>query len=205
MSAERMVRQYKKNPENFENVLTKSTQIIIDEVENLKMLLHDFRAFSRLPEPQFEKSNLYDILVDLVALYRNQENKKIQFSLGEVDQNCNIVIDKMQIRQVFSNLIKNSVEAIEDEGYINCASVIVRRQNIKYCRVILEDSGKGIPAHLLDNIFTPYFTTKEDGTGLGLSIVERIIFAHKGKIRALSKEGDGTTFVIDLPMENEIE
>ena len=205
MSAERMVRQYKKNPENFENVLTKSTQIIIDEVENLKMLLHDFRAFSRLPEPQFEKSNLYDILVDLVALYRNQENKKIQFSLGEVDQNCNIVIDKMQIRQVFSNLIKNSVEAIEDEGYINFASVIVRRQNIKYCRVILEDSGKGIPAHLLDNIFTPYFTTKEDGTGLGLSIVERIIFAHKGKIRALSKEGDGTTFVIDLPMENEIE
>lgn len=205
MSAERMVRQYQKNPNNFETVLNKSAQIIIDEVENLKKLLHDFRAFSRLPEPQFEKNNLYDLIMDLVVLYKNQEDKKIQFSLSEFDPNCILVFDKMQMRQVFSNLIKNSIEAIEVEGYINFASVIVRRQNIKYCRIMIEDSGKGIPPNLLENIFTPYFTTKEQGTGLGLAIVERIIFAHSGKIKVLSKEKDGTTFVIDLPMENENE
>lgn len=205
MSAERMLRQYQKDPENFEPVLKKGTRLIIDEVESLKSLLSDFRAFSRLPDPIFEESNLHDIIIASVELYRNCPNKTIVFNLDGVDPQLGFPLDRLQLKQVFSNLIKNSIESMSQTGQINISTVIVSRQNIRYCRVILEDTGCGMDQTTLDNIFTPYFTTKNEGTGLGLSIVERIVFSHKGKIRALSKKGEGTSFLIDLPLENKNE
>lgn len=205
MSAERMLRQYQKDPQNFEPVLKKGTSLIIEEVESLKTLLNDFRAFSRLPDPIFEETNLFELIESTVELYHNYSEKEIIFNLDGIDTQLSFPLDRLQIKQVFSNLIKNSIESMKESGQINISTVLVTRQNVRYCRVILEDSGCGMKKNVLDNIFTPYFTTKKEGTGLGLSIVERIVFSHKGKIRALSKEGEGTSFLIDLALENKNE
>lgn len=201
LSAERMLRVYKKKPENFGSVLDKSANAIISEVENLEELLHDFRAFSRLPEPIFERIMLYDLISEVVEIYRHLGDKTISIDLSSLDRSLLLVMDKKQIKQVFSNLVKNSIEALGENGRINISSTLVSRRNIRYCRIILEDNGKGMSEEVLEHIFTPYFTTKQEGTGLGLSIVERIVFSHKGKIRAASKEARGTSFIIDLPME----
>jgi signal transduction histidine kinase len=82
----------------------------------------------------------------------------------------------------------------------------VKKRESRYCRLSVQDTGKGIAAGERDKVFTPYFTTKDTGTGLGLPIVERIVNDHGGTIWINSAEGAGTTFFIDfpldLPMEN---
>jgi len=202
MSAERMLRRYKKDPTNFGPILEKSATSIITEVETLSSLLHDFRAFSRLPEPNFSKTNLYNLIDEVKEIYSTLKGSLVEINLSGIGKSIELNIDKSQMKQVFSNLIKNSIEAIEKKGIININTSLVSKQNIKYCRIIIEDNGKGIPQELLENIFTPYFTTKKEGTGLGLSIIERIIFVHDGKIRVVSQTDKGTTFIIDLPMES---
>ena len=109
------------------------------------------------------------------------------------------------MKQVFSNLIKNGCEAIGGgSGSISVQTDLVRKGNSSYCRIRVQDSGSGIDPEKQDQVFNPYFTTKTEGTGLGLPIVERIVFDHKGQIWFESEKGYGTTFFIDLPMENSI-
>lgn len=205
LSAERMLRKYQRDPENFEGVLEKSVHVIISEVENLQLLLNDFRAFSKLPEPKFENLCLLKLLEEAAHLYQDLHEKETVIDLERVDPGLMLYVDKGQIKQVFSNLIKNAIEAFDEKGEINISTTLVSLQNLKYCRIIVQDNGKGIPQDLLDNIFIPYYTTKTEGTGLGLSIVERIVFTHKGRIKVMSNTGKGTTFVIDLPLESSYE
>ncbi len=110
--------------------------------------------------------------------------------------------DKSQIKQVFINLFKNAFEAITGEGRVTVRADLVRKGNTQYCRIQVQDTGRGIDAEYHNQVFNPYFTTKETGTGLGLPIVERIIFDHKGQIWFETSPGVGTTFFIDLPMES---
>ncbi len=205
LSAERIMRQYKKGSKNFGEILEKSGNAIISEVENLQGLLHDFRAFSKLPEPKMESVNLLHLLETEAILYEHLNEKKVVFSLENVDPTINLRVDKGQIKQVFANLFKNAMEAIEGDGEIQLVTALVSRQNIKYCRIVVEDNGKGMTKEVVENVFTPYYTTKNDGTGLGLAIVERIIFTHKGRIKVYSKLGKGTTFIVDLPLEMKYE
>lgn len=201
LSAERMLRKFRKGADDFGPVVEKASGVIISEVENLEALLHDFRAFSRLPEPRFEPIPIDSLIEETVELYRHLNQTSITISVASSKEPITVRADRKQLKQVFSNLLKNAMEALDEGGKINLSTALVSRQNIKYCRIVLEDNGRGIPQELLDNIFTPYFTTKNEGTGLGLSIVERIVFAHKGKVRVASHEGSGTTFIIDLPVE----
>ena len=201
LSAERMQRQYNKAPDKFAPILEKSTKAIISEVENLDALLKDFRAFSKLPEPFFTKVNLFQLIEESVIIYSQIKGSSTRINTNGIERNIEIFVDKNQIKQVISNLIKNSIEAIQKSGKININSTLVSKQNIKYCRITIEDNGIGMSEDVIENIFTPYYTTKKEGTGLGLSIIERIIFVHKGKIRVTSKEAKGTTFIIDLPTE----
>ena len=76
-------------------------------------------------------------------------------------------------------------------------------KNEQYAVVSIKDSGPGIPEDLIDEIFDPFFTTKEKGTGLGLSVVNRIVKDHSGKIEVISEEGEGTEFIIKLPLSED--
>jgi len=87
------------------------------------------------------------------------------------------------------------------EGEITVVSNLVKKGNVSYCRVQLHDNGPGIPEDLRARVFHPYVTSKADGTGLGLAIVERIVFDHQGRVWFESQLGFGTTFFLDLPLE----
>jgi len=105
--------------------------------------------------------------------------------------------DSEQLKEVLVNLIVNACEAMEDGG-----SILIE-ETIHNAHVVLRvcDSGPGITADLMDKIFHPFFTTKEDGTGLGLSIARRIVEEHGGSLEIASHEAKGAAFVITLPIK----
>ncbi len=200
LSAQRLLRKYEKDSSDFEKTLYSSVASIIREVENLNTLLQEFRDFARLPSPQPDTLNL-KVLVQEVAETYASNNPQIRFDFSDIDENIELQADRKQLYQVFSNLFKNSLEALNQEGDIAVRVDLVTKGNLRYCRIQVQDFGTGINPDEYDQVFNPYFTTKQHGTGLGLPIVERIIFDHNGQIWFESEKGIGTTFFIDLPME----
>ncbi len=202
LSAQRILHRYYEKREDFGDILEPAVASIIEEVDNLNNLLEEFRTFSRLPAPQIEEENLYSLIQEVLAVYADSY-PNIAVNLENVDTQIVLPIDRGQMRQVFSNLFKNAFEAIEAGGSVSVRTGLVRKQDKRYCRIQVQDSGKGIGPDFHGQVFNPYFTTKADGTGLGLPIVERIIFDHKGQIWFESELGAGTTFIMDLPMERD--
>ena len=100
----------------------------------------------------------------------------------------------------FFNLLKNAAEAVGDQGRVKVRAQIERLADGQYVSVSVADSGPGIPSELQDQLFSPYFTTKEEGTGLGLAIVQRILHEHGGYATAESLPGQGAVFTLYLPL-----
>jgi two-component system nitrogen regulation sensor histidine kinase NtrY len=206
LSAERIQKKYEEenqgNPKELKKVIESSVSAIIGEVQNLNKLLKDFSDFAKLPEPKRENVNLKKLIREAVALYRTTA-PNIRFDIKNIDQNTTVFIDYNQFKQVFTNLIINALQAMPGGGLIFIRADLVKKEKTNYCRIQVQDSGDGIDEAIKQSIFDPYFTTKKGGAGLGLSIVERIVFDHKGNIWFESQKGRGTTFFIDIPMEQD--
>jgi len=183
-----------------EEVLRKGMNRILSEVDNLNSLLTEFREFARQKPPVLEKLNLLQFLNSILEVIE-ESAPGVTFLTEDLNEDLYIHADPGQIRQVFLNLISNAVKAMEGEGVVILRADLVKKGYSVYCRIQVSDSGPGIPENLLEKVFNPYFTTRDDGTGLGLSIVERIIYDHKGRIWVESAQGEGTTFYLDLPHE----
>jgi signal transduction histidine kinase len=92
---------------------------------------------------------------------------------------------------------------MDGKGLIEIRTDFIQKREMRFCRLSIRDTGKGIARQSISQVFTPYYTTKESGTGLGLPIVERIVNDHGGSIWFNSAEGMGTTFFVDLPVSGE--
>jgi len=202
LSAQRILKKFKENPESIETILEPAVDAIINEVENLTQLLSQFKDFARMPSPLKESILLKELVTEVSRLY-SESSSRISIDLKGLE-NTELNGDRGQIQRVFSNLISNSIDAISDEGKILIQSEIIRKDKNYYCRILITDTGTGIESNMKKLIFNPYFTTKEGGTGLGLPIVERIITDHKGIIWYESEKEVGTTFFIELPMEDKV-
>jgi nitrogen fixation/metabolism regulation signal transduction histidine kinase len=202
LSAERVLRRWKADPESAGNILEASMVAIIQETMNMESLLSEFRDFARLPEPQKDWVRLQPLVEEVVLLYSASWPLLIIDTTG-IDPTTDLKVDRAHIKQILGNLIANAAEATGGDGRIWIASELVKTPDCRYCRILFRDNGKGIPPDLKDKVFLPYFSTKADGTGLGLAIVEHIVAAHGGRIRYDSSEGTGTVFYIDLPSNEE--
>lgn len=143
-----------------------------------------------------------------LELRKNRVNKAIDESLSEVSipenikiekdykQDVEILFDFFQLKQAFSNIITNSIQAIKDKGRIK----ITTEKEKDSLRIVFEDNGQGIVREDLGKIFEPLFSRKIRGTGLGLTIVEGIIERHKGSIQVESQLGRGTKVIVKLPI-----
>lgn len=172
-------------------------RLVYKEVKRINATIQDFLRFSR-PEPlkpeQFELENL---VTDLEKEYRNMFSEKNIVFEYELKWKGPVNWDRIQITQVFRNLIQNSVDALQSGGKIE---LLVRKNKNGNIEIDYADSGPGIPAELFNKIFNLYFTTKAKGTGIGLSIVQKIIYEHEGMIELLKKEQNGVHFKIQLPV-----
>ncbi|MCJ7814397.1 MAG: ATP-binding protein, partial [Candidatus Atribacteria bacterium] len=109
--------------------------------------------------------------------------------------------DEDQVRQILMNVIINAIQAIPKKGEIKIKTEKTLLKGEPAIKLIIEDSGIGIPEKDFTQIFDPFFSTKDEGSGLGLSIVYKLVEAHQGEIKVESKEGEGTKFVIFLPQK----
>jgi signal transduction histidine kinase len=179
---------------------------IVQETEGLSTLLTEFRTLSRPTEPSQTWTRLKEAVEEIIAPYQSSY-PEIHFKIEHLAGGISVKIDKHRISQVLTNLIINAIDAMnsstsgETPNIIEIRTDLVKKRESRYCRLSIRDTGKGITKQEGSLIFTPYFTTKESGTGLGLPIVERIVNDHGGIIWFNSAEGTGTTFFIDLPID----
>jgi nitrogen fixation/metabolism regulation signal transduction histidine kinase len=209
LSAERVLRRWRNDPGHIGEILESSMLAIIQEVEGLSTLLTEFRTLSRPMENSqsygengkaVSTTELREALEESISPYKSSQ-PRVSFDTSHVGEGITVKIDKHRMNQILSNLFINAIDAMEGRGVIEIRTDLVKKRESRYCRLSIQDTGKGISKQESQLVFTPYFTTKETGTGLGLPIVERIVNDHGGSIWFNSAEGMGTTFFIDLPVE----
>ncbi|MEW6481782.1 MAG: ATP-binding protein [bacterium] len=115
------------------------------------------------------------------------------------DPAIHILADRERIAEVFSNLIRNSIESTDEAVKIE----IETKKEKDFVKIRFADRGKGIAKEDRKRIFEPFFTTKEEGAGLGLAIVKSVLEAHQGKIEVKSRKGRGCEFIIRLPLRRQ--
>ena len=197
LSATRVLSRYQTKSDDFGTVFESSIRTILREVDVLTDMLDDFRNFSRPPIPHPQTVLLKPLLIDAAKEY--SDNPDLQFQFDEVEEMAAVCVDPGQLRQVFVNLFRNSVEAMEQKGSVIVLVDPITRGTGEYYRIQFIDSGPGIDLSVRDRVFSPYFTTKPHGAGLGLPIIERIVTNHGGTIWFESKTGAGTIFYLDIP------
>jgi two-component system NtrC family sensor kinase len=175
-------------------------EVVVKQAQRCRDIVKGLLEFSRHSEANPELADLNRILQDTLALVA----KQAQFLNVNVVRNWDpqlppVMGDKSQLEQVFTNMLVNAAQAMEEKGTIT----LTTRYNPgdKSVEVLISDTGHGIPPEKLPHIFDPFFTTKGSGqgTGLGLSIAYGIITSHQGSISVESEVGRGSTFKISLP------
>ena len=114
----------------------------------------------------------------------------------KAEKPVSVMGDKILLRQAFTNLFNNAVDAMPEGGNLHVELNVFQDR----VEVIIKDTGNGIPGDIRKKIFLPFYTTKEKGVGLGLAIVQKIIVAHNGSIEVDTKDGEGTIFRVVLPL-----
>ncbi|QKS70653.1 PAS domain S-box protein [Paenalkalicoccus suaedae] len=171
--------------------------IMNSEFNRIEQILTELLVLSKPPSMHYSDSVVQDIINDIVTLLNTQAIiKNIYITTDMPEHKVYIRCIKNQIKQVFVNFIKNSIEAMES-GTIQIK--VVAEENTDDVTVFFEDNGTGIPKELLKKVGEPFFTTKEKGTGLGLMVSSQIIRDHRGELRITSEENVGTICAVTLP------
>lgn len=201
LSTERLLYSYETKPAEFPEILSKTTNTIINETKRLENLVNEFSKFARLPSPKIEHKDIIHTLTEVIVFF---ENAYPEFHIRkdfDASENGKVYLDfdESQIKQVMINIMNNAVDACAD-GEKNI--VIGTAKNEERFDLSFKDSGKGIPPEARDKVFEPYFTTKPHGNGIGLAIAERIMLEHGGNIWFETGDG-GTVFFLELPLKKE--
>ena len=168
------------------------------EVTRLDQVISQFLRAVRPTTPGFEKASLGAVLHDTLEFLQHEvKDRDILVEVDQPDDLPDAMLDKNQIKQVFFNIIRNAMQAMPQGGLLK----ITLGSTDRFVSIAFKDTGPGIPADQLGNIFEPYFTTKSEGTGLGLMIVQRIVRDHGGELEVHSEPRVGTTFTIFLPRD----
>jgi PAS domain S-box-containing protein len=179
------------------DILDKYIAVVNEEIDRLNRIVVDFLFAVRPMDMELREGNLNNLIRELMDF--------VHFELEAAGISCVLELaaslpaldyDERYIKQALLNLIKNSLAAMPEGGTLTIRTEAAGNE----VRILIADTGMGIPEENLPKIFEPYFTTKETGSGLGLTLVFKIIKEHRGEISVKSKEGEGTSFMIILPV-----
>ena len=177
--------------------------IILNEVQRLETILNEILHYVKESQPFEESCKLQDFLEDILYILSSDPAWESITIIKDFDQGLEPVsCDSQQLKQVFINLMMNAFEAMHGTGTISVKVRRVMHEGQPFAAASVADTGGGIDPAIIDNIFNPFFTTKERGTGLGLAISNKIITNHKGHIEVENVAGKGVTFIVCLPMKN---
>jgi signal transduction histidine kinase len=179
--------------------IEKFTSIASLEAGRIINLLNNFMKFAKPVNYDMSEVDLSKVISSTLDILRYQIVKKNITVINNISEPIVVIGNYDLLLQVFTNLILNSIQAINhNNGKIEIGYISVYKGK-NFEGVYIKDNGIGIPNNIRNRIFDPFFTTKAEGTGLGLSICQKIINDHKGFISFDSKEGEGTTFTVFLP------
>jgi two-component system, NtrC family, sensor kinase len=172
---------------------------IMRQVARIERIVKNLRAFSRSGDKQLSRFSLGDVLEDILDQVRHQVSLD-PYTVTRDYRGKEIIIeaDEDQLRQVFTNLIVNGLQAMDGGGTLFVD--IGADPEDGWCRVAVADTGPGISEEQVEKLFTPFYTTKSRGTGLGLAVSYGIVRDHGGEIEVLSEPGQGTIFCVILPL-----
>jgi len=192
LTIDRLKNLYSKKLETIEkDDFSKSLKIIGKQIKQIEKLVNEFSDFARMPKPVLKDNNIFILINDNINLLKELDTDiKIKFNYPENDVFLNS--DSEQLSRVFLNLIKNSIESIQEKKLKNINFKgnieLELKDNIDYINFTIRDNGVGFGMFTenIKDILNPYFTTKEMGTGLGLAIVNKIINDHNGLLNFIS-------------------
>jgi signal transduction histidine kinase len=182
---------------------------IISEIDRLNDLLKSFFSYARPKNPDFSFCHIQEITQEVHLLIKKDlSDRDIDFVQDFGKGIPRLKVDFNQMKQVFLNLLLNSIHAMPLGGQLRVACTLNEsRQKTdkrkRHAEITISDTGNGIDKQDILRIFDPFFTTKAKGLGLGLSITYRIIKKHGGNITVQSKKDEGTSFRITLPIDYE--
>jgi len=202
LSAQRIRRRFRgrldKASEDAQ-VFDECVDTITSQVEGLKVLVNEFSNFARLPTARPRPDDLNQLVQEAVSSYAGTQG--VAF-VSDLDEGLpKVDFDREQIRRVLTNMIDNSVAALQESGVGGRIEVrTVHDVPLQIVRLEIADDGRGIRDADRHRIFEPYFSTKDHGTGLGLAIVSRIVADHHGYVRVHANKPRGTRFIVELPV-----
>ena len=174
---------------DFEQAL----QVSIQRAEHLNSFMRSFAEVVKIPVPALEPVDLRRLLEDIVLLLRSETQRRdIQWAWEVQEPLERVKMDKHQMEQALVNILKNAIEAIGDRGAITIR--LGRKDGRPF--LIIEDTGNGITPEVRQNLFTPFFSTKENGQGLGLTLVQEILSRHRFEFSLDRPPGGPTQFAI---------
>jgi two-component system, NtrC family, sensor kinase len=192
-----------------------SDEMLRDVAERIKKsafradnIIKGLLSFTRQMPIQAEEVDITSIIEETLTFVEYQINASHIKIVRQYAQDLpNIKVDSNQIKQVFVNLLLNSIDAMQNGGMITITTDVTRDEKDQdYLQIVIADTGCGIPETKIEKIFDPFYTTKDTPTnaGLGLSVTKGIIDKHHGRIRIESKEDTGTRVIIGLPASNSV-
>ncbi len=203
LSAERLKRKYGKQIGEDDEVFFRCTDTIVRHVGDIGRMVNEFSSFARMPAPVLREEDIGE-LVRQAVFASDTARPEITFELSVPEAPVTLDCDARQLRQVLTNLLKNSSEAIEGreeasekmpEGRIQVRLVA----DAARVSVDVADNGRGLPVEERDRLTEPYVTTRREGTGLGLAITRKIVEDHGGQLTLDDREGGGAVVRIALP------
>ncbi len=188
--------------DNDKSSFNENLNVVNKQIKQIENLINEFSDFARMPKPTFKKHNIINIIKENILLM-NQLDNSVNIKLNTFKPNINIECDQEQLNRIFTNLLKNSIESLNEKfsknpNFQKKISIEIMIKD-DYIQIIIIDNGIGFSAIKLDDLLKPYYTTKKNGTGLGLPIVNKIINDHNGTL-TLFENKQGAEIKISLPL-----
>jgi two-component system nitrogen regulation sensor histidine kinase NtrY len=198
LSIQHLQRALQSGDPRAEELTRRVSQTLLEQIDTLSHIATEFSNFAQMPRPQADVVELGEVLRSAVQLYDAHE--EADFHLALPGSPCPVYADREQLLRVFSNLLKNALQAIPDErrGRIE-VSMAAQGQRVQ---VQVRDNGTGIPEEQQHRVFAPNFTTKSSGMGLGLALCKNMVEQASGSIRFSTVPGQGTVFTVELPLSS---
>tara|TARA_R110002049_G_scaffold73774_2_gene190500 strand:- start:2272 stop:3681 length:1410 start_codon:yes stop_codon:yes gene_type:complete len=192
LSVQSFERKFNPEDENIKDKLAEYSQTLIQQIDVMSSIASAFSDFAKMPTQKKEKIEIISVVKLALDIFNE---KSVIYQPKE--QKLHAFLDKTQLIRIVTNLVKNALQATENEEN-PLINVQVLSEGTKV-KIVVSDNGKGIPNEVKDLIFEPKFTTKSSGMGLGLAMIKNIIEAYDGTIFFTSTVGVGTVFTVILP------
>lgn len=198
-AAKSLVQQMGEDPQANENI--EYAKVALGELERVERSVSHLLRFAREERPDARRFALARVVAEAVASLRDRTQSGGVAVRSELDSDGFMIGDPEQLRRVVLNLVGNAVDALTENGTPNPTVTIELGENLAGTEVWLRvgDNGPGIAHDELDQIFSPFHTSRDEGTGLGLPITRKLVEAHGGSIEVKSSPGSGAEFLVTLP------